>query len=178
MISRRWTLGGSAAVVCCAVTPLIASAESESRTVQVSATILPRLELSVTPDTGSTIAFGAVTQPAPGETATHSVAVNLRVFSNLDRPYQVTHMIRRPLTNAAGNTIPDTQFLVATHAGARGELRAPTPAPIIPGIPATLYESNARGNSDTFVANYSLAVTPATPSGNFATEVVYTVTSL
>ena len=155
-----------------------AFAESESRTVQVSATILPRLELSVTPATGSSIAFGAVTQPAPGDQAAPSVAVTLSVFSNLDRPHHVTQMIRRPLTNAQGAAIPDPQFLVTTHDAALGQLGALTPTPVVPGAPTTLYWSNARGKSDAFTADYRLNVTPTTPAGDFGTEIVYTVTSL
>lgn len=155
-----------------------AFAESESRTVEVSATILPRLELSVTPATGSSIAFGAITQPAPGDQTAQSVAVTLSVFSNLDRPYHVTQMIRRPLTNAQGAAIPDSQFLVTTHDAALGQLGAPSPTPVVPGAPTTLYWSNTRGKSDAFTADYRLNITPATPAGDFLTEIVYTVTSL
>ena len=157
---------------------LMAYAESQSQTVQVTATILPRLELSVVPATGSSIAFGALLQPTDGDVATKTVAVNLSVFSNLDRPYHVTQSIRHRLINTQGSDIPDSQFLVSARGAARGDIPLSTPAPIIPGESATLYTSDAHGKIDTFTADYHLMVTPATPAGDFATEMVYTVTSL
>lgn len=155
-----------------------AYAESQSHTVQVSATILPRLELSVTPSTGSAIAFGAIMQPSDGETTVKTVAVNLSVFSNLDRPYHVTQSVRHALANEQGVEIPSGQFLVSGRDSARGEIRVTAPVAITAGESATLYTSDANGKSDAFVADYQLAVTPATPAGNFGTEIVYTVTSL
>ena len=158
------------------VTP--AFAESDSKTVQVSATILPRLELSVTPETGEGITFGVVQQPAPGEEATQSVKVSVNVFSNLGHPYHVTQLIRRPLTSPDGLVIADGQFLVTTRDAALGELGAPQAIPITPGNSMTLYTSNDRGKSDAFAADYTLVVTPQTPAGEFNTQIVYTVTSL
>ena len=155
-----------------------AFAESDSKTVQVTATILPRLELTVTPETGESITFGAITQPAPGGQTAHSVKVALNVFSNLDRPYQVTQLVRQPLSTAAGSTIPDDQFLVTAHDAARGQLVPAQPTAIVPGAPTTLYISDSRGKSDAFSADYTLMVTPETPAGDFHTEIVYTVTSL
>jgi len=145
-------------------------AESESQTVQVSATILPRLELSITPETGAEIAFGSLEQPASGRISARSVKVAVNVFSNMDRPYHVTQMIRRPLTNPSGSVIPDAQFQVLTPDAQRHAL--------VPGSPTTLYTSDARGKSNNFLADYSLTVTPETPAGTFGTEIVYTVTSL
>lgn len=169
-------------LVCCSVVAIsslsLAYAESQSHAVQVSATILPRLELSVAPSTGSAIAFGAIMQPADGDVATKTVAVNLSVFSNLDRPYAVTQSIRHPLTNEQGIDIPNQQFLVSGRDATRGELGMTTPVAVVAGESATLYTSDAHGKSDAFVADYQLAVTPATPAGNFGTEIVYTVTSL
>ncbi len=156
--------------------PLAAFAESQSHSVQVTATILPRLELSVSPATGSAIAFGAIVQPDDGHVTTKTVAVNLSVFSNLDRPYHVTQSLRRSLTNAEGTAIPDKQFSVSARGASRGDVGSP--GPIIPGQMATLYTSDAHGKSDAFVADYALAVTPTTVAGDFATEIVYTVTSL
>lgn len=163
-------------IVISGITPPV-FAESQSHTVQVSATILPRLELSVAPETGSSIAFGAILQPANGDITTKTIAVNLSVFSNLDRPYHVTQTVRQPLSNNNGTDIPDNQFLVSTRNASRGNTLANALA-VIPGENTTLYTSDARGKSDAFVADYSLAVTPATPAGDFATEIVYTVTSL
>ena len=168
---------------CCAViTGFIGAApsfaESDSKTVRVSATILPRLELSITPDTGQEIAFGAIRQPARGEEAAQSVKVNVNVFSNLGRPYHVTQMIRRPLTNVEGRTIPDAQFRVTTRDASRGQLGSPQPTPLAPGAATTLYTSDERGKSEQFFADYTLTVTPQTPAGEFDTEIVYTVTSL
>lgn len=156
----------------------VVRAESESKTIQVSATILPRLELSITPETGSAIAFGALQQPAPEAVASRSVKVNVGVFSNLGHPYQVTQMVRRPLTNREGATIADSQFTVATREAALGSLAAPGGMAIVPGTSATLYTSNAIGKSDAFLADYTLTATSKTPAGDFGTEIVYTVTSL
>lgn len=162
----------------CLAVPRLSFAESDSKTVHVSATILPRLELSVTPETGTDIAFGAIEQPASGDETNRSVKVNVSVFSNLGRPYHVSQLVRRPLTNAAGSAIADEQFRVLTHDGSRGRTGAPQPTPIVPGTPTTLYLSNDRGKSDAFLADYTLRVTPTTPAGDFDTEIVYTVTSL
>jgi len=178
MDGQRWTRGCWIVLLGCLITPSLALAETTSHTVQVTATILPRLELTVTPSTGASIAFGAMTQPAQGEEASRTVAVNVSVFSNLDRPYHVTQVIRHPLTSALGSTIPDEQFLVSTRGAAIGEARVTASTPIVPGEVTTLYTSNARGKSDAFAADYTLEVTPVTPAGDFATAIIYTVTSL
>ena len=152
--------------------------ESDSKIVHVSATILPRLELSVTPETGDAIAFGQLEQPAAGDAHSRLISVNVNVFSNLGHPYQVTQLVRRPMTNHQGQTIPDEQFRVMTLGSTRGSLRATEATPVIPGQTTPLYTSDDRGKSDTFSAEYTLHVTPQTPAGEFDTEVVYTVTSL
>ena len=177
MRSLHVGLGGWLAIVAFAC-PAIASAESDSKTVRVSCTILPRLELSVTPETGESIAFGAIEQPAPGQATVRSTAVKLNVFSNLGHPYHVTQTVRQPLATSEGIAIPDDQFQMVTQDAARGQLGAPQPTPIMPGIPTTLYRSDERGKSDAFSARYTLTVTSETPAGEFDTEIVYTVTSL
>ena len=153
-------------------------AESDSKTVQVSATILPRLELSVTPETGESIAFGAMTQPAMGDEDSRSVRVAVNVFSNLDRPYHITQLVRHPLSSTGGSTIPEPQFLVTAHDASRGQVGPIQPTAIVPGRATTLYTSDERGKSDAFQAEYTLTVTPETSAGDFTTEIVYTVTSL
>ena len=174
---HRSTIGTVAVVAALAIAPPL-FAESDSKTVPVTATILPRLELTVTPETGDAIAFGAITQPAPGDEDSRSVRVAVNVFSNLDRPYHVTQMIRRPLVNGEGSAIPDPHFLVSAHDAARGQAGPVRPTAMIPGRAITLYTSDERGKSDAFKADYTLTVTPETPAGDFATEIVYTVTSL
>jgi len=153
-------------------------AESDSKTVRVSATILPRLELSVQPETGQDLIFSAVEQPAPGDERSQSVTVHLNVFSNLGRPYQVTQLVRHPLTSGDGQTIPDDQFQVSARGAGLGQVEADRPVPVLPGIDTPLYTSNERGKSDRFSADYILTVTPQTPAGEYDTEIVYTVTSL
>lgn len=155
-----------------------AFAETETRTVQVSATILPRLELTVTPETGSGIAFGALTQPAVGDTDARTVKVKVGIFSNLGAPYHVTQMVRQPLTSTTGLAIEDAQFTVVAHGAGLGHVHTPSATPIVPERPLMLYTSNAIGKSDQFLADYTLQVTPTTPAGEFDTEIVYTVTSL
>ena len=177
MHRSRNVIAASAAVITLSLaSPLFA--ESDSKTVQVTATILPRLELTVTPETGEGIAFGAITQPAPGDQDSRSVRVAVNVFSNLDRPYHVTQMIRRPLVNVEGSAIPDPNFLVSAHDAGRGRAGPVRPTAMIPGRATTLYTSDERGKSDAFKADYTLTVTPETPAGDFATDIVYTVTSL
>lgn len=166
------------AAVCLFISHNAAWAESASKTVQVTATILPRLELSVTPETGSAITFGAIEQPAAGETADRSVRVAVGVFSNLGHPYHVTQLVRRGLTNREGAVISDDQFRVMTHDARLGSTTAVQPTPITPGTPSTLYLSNTQGKSDNFLADYTLTVAPATVAGDYDTEIVYTVTSL
>jgi hypothetical protein len=155
-----------------------ALAESQTKTVQVSATILPRLELTVTPETGSGIAFGEIEQPAFGATNDRTVKVKLGVFSNLGAPYHVTQMVRRPLENTQGLAIDDAQFTVSARDAGLGQVHTAGATPIVPGQTMTLYTSNAIGKSDQFLADYALQVTPTTPAGQFNTEIVYTVTSL
>ena len=173
MLRSRWAV--LAAIL---LTAPRAFAESDSKSVQVTCTILPRLELSVSPDTGDQIAFGVLEQPAPGETANRSVKVQLNVFSNLGRPYQVTQLIRRSLATPEGLAIGDEQFRVLTAGSARGQLGTSEPVAMVPGVAATLYTSDERGKSDAFSADYTLTVTPQTPAGEYGTEIVYTVTSL
>lgn len=174
----RWSCAGIAALMGLLYTIPSACAETDSKTVKVSATIVPRLELSVTPQTGQDIAFGVIEQPSAGDTTHRSVNVALNVFSNLARPYQVTQLVRQPLTNSDGASIPSDQFQVETHDAARGTLGAPSATAIVPGNATTLYLSDERGKSDSFHADYNLTVTPRTPAGTFGTEIVYTVTSL
>ena len=176
MARAGWLVGVALTLLSSGLT-VTASAESDSKTVQVTATILPRLELTVTPETGQTIAFGAVTQPADGAAA-RSVKVSVNVFSNLDRPYQVTQLVRQPLSSARGSTIPEGQLLVRARDAARGQLGPVQPIAVVAGTPTTLYRSDSRGKSDAFSADYTLHVTPETPAGDFQTEIVYTVTSL
>ena len=175
-VSRR-VLGVAALLTATALCPPLA-AETKTHTVQVSATILPRLELSVKPETGADIAFGAIEQPATGQQVSRSVRVSVGVFSNLDRPYHVTQLVRRPLTNAQGETMAVEQFQVTTPPAALGRTAASVPVTIEPGTPTTLYLSNERGKSNSFQADYILTVTPTTPAGDYRTEIVYTVTSL
>ena len=177
MARSRWAVGVAITLLSFGLS-IAASAESDSKTVQVTATILPRLELSVSPETGQTIAFGPITQPADGMTAARSVKVNVNVFSNLDRPYQVTQLVRQPLSSARGSTIPEGQLLVSARDAARGQLGPVQPTAIVTGAATTLYRSDGRGKSDAFSADYTLRVTPDTPAGDFQTEIVYTVTSL
>ena len=155
-----------------------AAAESDSKTIRVSATILPRLELSVTPETGQVLAFGTIEQPAFGRTIDRAVRVNVHTFSNLGRPYHITQLVRHLLTNDEGTTIPAEQFQVLTPGASLGTLGAPHLTPMAPDVPTTLYISNGRGKSDAFLADYTLTVTPTTPAGQFQTEIVYTVLSL
>ena len=172
-----WTLWSITTLVLLGIAGIVA-AESETKTVQVSATILPRLELSVSPETGQGIAFGDIEQPAPGDQTRRSVKVNVGVFSNLGRPYQVTQTVRRPLTDDAGISLAQAQFEVTTSDAALGMVAASEPLAIVPGDTTTLYTSNSHGKSDAFNADYTLTVTPTTPDGTFETEIVYTVTSL
>jgi hypothetical protein len=153
-------------------------AETDSQTVQVTATILPRLELTVSPETGDAIAFGAIRQPDPAGSAARTVKVSVNVFSNLGRPYHVTQLVRQPLSSRTGAVIPDGQFLVSAQDASRGELGPVRPAAVVPGLSTTLYRSDSRGKSDAFRADYTLNVTSDTPAGDFQTEIVYTVTSL
>ena len=177
MRRMRWGVGSTAALLGLLQTFPVC-AESDSKTVRVSATIVPRLELSVTPQTGQDVAFGIIEQPSLGETTRRSVNVALNVFSNLGRPYHVTQLVRHPLANIDGSAIPADQFQVETHDASRGTLGAPSATAIVPGDSTTLYTSDGRGKSDAFLADYSLTVTPHTPAGTFGTEIVYTVTSL
>jgi hypothetical protein len=173
----QWLAGTLAGVIL--TTPsLIVFAESDSQTVQVTATILPRLELTVTPDTGEAIAFGAIRQPEPGSRASGAVKVSVSVFSNLDRPYHVTQLVRKPLSSATGSAIPEGQLRVSASNANRGAVGPDLPTAMVPGAPLTLYRSDSRGKSDAFRADYTLHVTPDTPAGDFQTEIVYTVTSL
>ena len=177
MDGSRWVMS-SMTVLSALIGAHCAFAESVSKSVRVSATILPRLEISVTPETGSDISFGAIEQPAPGDTAGRSVKVNVGVFSNLGHPYQITQTVRQPLISTDGARIPDEQFVVSTRDATQGSLAAPQPVAVSPGTTTTLYTSNGRGKSDSFIADYSLRVTPQTPAGDFTTEIVYSVTSL
>ena len=179
MRSAGWIIGRNTALLgLLLVLAHTASAESESRSVQVTATILPRLELTVTPETGRDIAFGAVMQPATGDETMRTVKVNVGVFSNLGHPYHVTQTVRHPLTNTEGMPIADAQFQVLTSDATLGQLGAAQPTSIVPGAATTLYLSNDRGKSDSFNADYRLTVTPTTPAGDFVTDILYTVTSL
>ncbi|MBI4598332.1 MAG: hypothetical protein HY737_08045 [Candidatus Omnitrophica bacterium] len=148
-----------------------AGAESVSQTVDVVATIEPELSLTVAPQTGREIDFGTLYSSPTEPRLSDPIRVDVHVFSNLGRPYHVTHQLTRPLTNEAGMSLSPEALRASVN----------SPADVMDHLgrqPRTLFVSDARGRSTDQTVSYHLDIPPGQASGRYRGTLVLTVTAL
>lgn len=159
---RFFVSGLAIALLACAT----AQAERVSQTVDVTCRIEPRLSLTISPATGERIDFGTIYSSPTDSTLSGAVPVDLHIFSNLGKPYQVTQSFRAPMTSEEGRMLAPETLLVTGEAGtqdASGE--------------KTIFSSDPRGLSADPTVSYQLRVPPAQPQGSYRGTLVMTVTA-
>ncbi|MDD5291878.1 MAG: hypothetical protein PHY46_01660 [Candidatus Omnitrophica bacterium] len=106
--------------------------------------------------------------------------INVKVDSNMARPYTITQKLSGPLQNEAGDTIPQGffTFIMEKKDNAGGKLKFEDEAVIEPGSDKTIFVSNANGDSDEFDVVYKLKVTADTKGGNYNTGISYSLSEL
>ncbi|MDD5356148.1 MAG: hypothetical protein PHY56_06410 [Candidatus Omnitrophica bacterium] len=106
--------------------------------------------------------------------------INVKVDSNMARPYTITQKLSGPLQNEAGDKIPQGffTFIMEKKDNAGGKLKFEDEAVIEPGSDKTIFVSNANGDSDEFDVVYKLKVTADTKGGNYNTGISYSLSEL
>lgn len=147
-----------------------AGAESVSQTFEVVAVIQPELSLSIVPDTGERLDFGTLYSSQTEARLSPPVRVDVRVFSNLGRPYQITQQLVAPLTNEMGLALAPEHLLVA-----------PADPSGAPGVAATqpqvLFSSDPQGHSVHRPLTYQLRVPTGQAAGTYRGTILMTVTA-
>ena len=144
-------------------------AEAASQTVEVVAVIEPELSLTIEPETGERVDLGVILSSPTESRLSRPVNVNIRVWSNLGRPYHVTQQLIEPLTNERGATVPPGHFLL--RASPEGQGLAADHSQVI-------FSSDPLGKSSDTPVSYQLRVPPSQPAGTYRGTVVMTVTAL
>lgn len=148
---------------------------SESRTFQVHAKVEPVFVVDVSARGGTDVLeFGSIKR-SPGETAqAEPTQVDVSVASNLAVPYQVSQTVLSPLANEEGIEMTAGSFKVQTSEAAYGRGLAADPQAVLAGE-KILFESDSVGQSDQFAAIYSLEIPSSQASGDYRTQIVYTI---
>lgn len=149
-------------------------ANNATVSVNVSCTILPLFEMSVTGPNGGNIEFGAIQKEAGQDVVKDAPEVVISAMSNLGKPYKITHELISPLSNGS-TALPDGSMSVdATSAGGGSAAKNQT----VGTVSKTLYESDALGKSDTVTARYNLKVKPEQDAGQYQTKLLYTIVTV
>lgn len=146
------------------------SAETISRTVDVVATIEPEFSLSIEPATGSQIDFGILYSSPTESRVSHPIDVTVRVFSNLGRPYQVSHQLLAPITADTGASLSPEDLLFRPEGASQSR-------PLQGAQAQTVFTSDPRGRSATQSVSYQLRVPPHQAAGNYRGTLMMTVTA-
>ena len=144
----------------------LAWAQRVSQTVEVTCRIEPRLQLTINPSTGERIDFGTIYSSETEPTLSKTVPVNLHIFSNLGKPYQVTQEFRSVMTNELGQSLAPEALTVTGEAGTQSAANI-----------ATIFSSDPKGQSADPTLSYQLRVPPAQAQGNYRGMLVVTVTA-
>lgn len=153
------------------------AAESVHQSFEVVAVIEPELSLTVEPQTGERLDLGLIYSSPSVTRFSKTVQVKVRVFSNLGRPYQVTHQLLQPLMNQEGETLPPEDLLFSEL----NEIQPTGPSPVGTGMiaqaPQTVLWSDPEGQSVTRSVAYQLRVPPGRSAGTYRGTVLMTVTA-
>ena len=103
--------------------------------------------------------------------------VVLDIQSNLGKPYQVSQVVSRKLTNENGVAIPDDKFLFSVSGLKRGSAAVSVPTPVKDGV-SLLFTSDSDGSPEEAEVNYELTIPPEATKGSYSSEIKYSVTSL
>jgi len=103
--------------------------------------------------------------------------VILNVHSNLGKPYQVSQIVTRKLTNPEGAVIPPGNFLYFGEPAQTGIVKVLSPTPVSDGE-SVVFTSDKKGTPEKFVLNYSLKIPVNTKGGQYTSDVRYSITSL
>lgn len=158
-------------VACLWAWPLITPtpvAEAASQTVEVVATIEPELSLAIEPETGERIDLGIIHSSPTESRLSQAVNVNVRIWSNLGQPYQVTQQLIEPLTNEHGTTVPPGHLLLNPYQEGLG-----LPA----DRPQVILSSDPSGRSSNTSVSYQLRVPSRQPAGTYRGTILMTVTA-
>ncbi len=101
----------------------------------------------------------------------------LSVYSNLGQPYQITQILPRKLTNSEGASLPKDNFKYFGSDVKTGTLASMVPVPVEEGE-SIVFTSDKKGTPEQFTLNYILTVPMNAKSGNYNTEIKYSVTTL
>lgn len=151
---------------------------SAAETIRVTATIAPVFSLTVeVVGGGDALDFGVV---GHGESPPRKELV-IGMRTNLKRPFQIMQESFGPLTNEAGDMIPEDRFTCVTY-GFTGnktacELGAKVPTPITEE-PLVLFISDEKGSQDYFTVGYDVAPPQGQKYGEYKTVLTYTATLL
>lgn len=151
--------------------PCASHSGNMSQSVEVVAFIEPEISLSVRPATGERIDFGRVPSGDSGMRYSRPVDVEVEVFSNLGRPYDVTQHLRRPMSNRDGARIPEGHLIVGP---AQQQV---SPETFVGKSADQLQVIMQSDHSDRQTVSYQLRVPPRQSPGRYAGTVVMTVTA-
>jgi hypothetical protein len=106
--------------------------------------------------------------------------VNVKIESNLGKPYAVTQKLSGPLQNEQGDKIPQDffTFKLEKKENTLGALKFEEDTIAIPSSDVTLFVSNGNGDNDEFDVIYKLKVTGDTRAGNYNTGISYSLSEL
>ncbi len=149
------------------------SAPAETFNIPVKIEIEPTFYLDVKAEDGSGIHFGTFRTGDENQ----QKRVTLTVYSNMGKPYQVTQIIPRKLTNAEGKAIPESYFMYFGAEAQTGKLQAKVPTPVQEGE-SVVFTSDNKGTPDKFILNYTLTIPKGTRAGSYSSEVRYSITTL
>ncbi|MFC1708914.1 hypothetical protein ACFL2J_02495 [Candidatus Omnitrophota bacterium] len=131
---------------------------------------------AVTQEGSATLTFGELNY----KTGPKQSKVNIKVASNLNRPYLITQRTIGPLQNERGNKMPSELFTFKLNEleVSKGVLKFESQTTMSPDSDVAIFVSNSNGDSDEFEITYELKVTANTPGGDYSTGVSYSLSEL
>ena len=101
----------------------------------------------------------------------------LKVKSNLGEPYQITQIVPRRLMNEEGEAVPTGQLTYFASETKTGAVEVTAPLPVKEGE-TVVFTSDKIGTPEEFVLNYALVMPKDIKSGNYNSEIKYSITTL
>ncbi|MCG3176536.1 MAG: hypothetical protein MOGMAGMI_01494 [Candidatus Omnitrophica bacterium] len=129
------------------------------------------LDLQIELDPQGGLQFGRF-----GAGGTQSRTVTLSVVSNLGKPYQISQLVGRKLTNEKGVSIAQDQFTYSVQALSSG-LPARPSEPVAEGE-SSIFTSDRAGTPEKLLVRYDLTVPPGAHSGSYTSEIKYSLTTI
>jgi len=136
---------------------------------------VPRIfDLIIKPESGGLIQFRNVKPLEPPQKS----QVEIEIYSNVGKKYQMTQKVISELTDKEGHVIPDKFFTIQMEdARTKGELKIPEKIPVKKGD-AVLFVSDNKGSSDAFKLIYELQLPLDYRSGDYSTRIVYSLSEI